>query len=192
MSQGENPGGFVCTHCGSAAARIFDEYSQDCIEVALCECCKQVVDSYVELEPTVVILRFLLFRTAAFRHLCNVHARKDILSQGARRLFVLARVAEAYIAFSCTTFASSLQQALLFSFALSCSLLALIFAVSSQFIVPSRRAALALSLVFATAYPLLLLPVVLFGAATPTLVPAMAILQLAAIARTLWLHLAQR
>jgi hypothetical protein len=31
-----NETGYVCIHCGSLVARVFDEYSAECIEIATC------------------------------------------------------------------------------------------------------------------------------------------------------------
>ncbi len=151
------------------------------------------MDPYVELEPVIVVLRFLLFRTAALRHLCNVRARKDFLGMKARRLFVLARAAEAYIVYCCTN-AHSLQDTALVTSTRACILLFITYAVSSRFVAPHRRHTLGLSLVLASAYPVLMLPAVVLGsgAAPHALLAAMLALQAAAVARALWLQLAQR
>ncbi|VDM17266.1 unnamed protein product [Hydatigera taeniaeformis] len=60
---------FVCVCCGAQAPSVFIQYSEEIINLQLCEHCGRIVDKYVEYDFTIIAIDLLVCKIEAYRHI---------------------------------------------------------------------------------------------------------------------------
>ncbi|KAH6925174.1 hypothetical protein HPB50_001415 [Hyalomma asiaticum] len=61
--------GYACVHCGEMQQQLYKSYGPDLLKLSRCSRCNHVVDEYIEMEFSIVLIDAVLQKLEAYRHI---------------------------------------------------------------------------------------------------------------------------
>ncbi|XP_054928230.1 protein ARV1 isoform X3 [Dermacentor andersoni] len=60
---------YACVHCGEMQQQLYRSYGPDLLKLSRCSRCNHVVDEYIEMEFSIVLIDVVLQKLEAYRHI---------------------------------------------------------------------------------------------------------------------------
>ncbi|KAL1414781.1 hypothetical protein MTO96_007247 [Rhipicephalus appendiculatus] len=60
---------YACVHCGETQQQLYKSYGPDLLKLSRCSRCNRVVDEYIEMEFSIVLIDAVLQKLEAYRHI---------------------------------------------------------------------------------------------------------------------------